>query len=115
MAPHESTLRALYAAFNTRDVETVLAALAEDVDWPNGMDGTRVHGKAAVRAYWLNQWTVIDPSVEPGAMVEREDGATSVEVHQVVRDMNGTRLNERVLTHAYWFENGLVTRMEIEA
>ncbi|MGE3076521.1 MAG: nuclear transport factor 2 family protein [Dehalococcoidia bacterium] len=114
MPSHESSLRALYAAFNARDVETVLAALAAHVDWPNGMNGTRVHGKAAVREYWLNQWTVINPLVEPGAITDRADGATAVEVHQVVRDMSGNVLNDRTLTHAYWFVDGLVTRMEIE-
>jgi hypothetical protein len=35
----------------------VLAHLAEDVDWANGMDG--VHGREAVRDYWRKQWAVI--------------------------------------------------------
>jgi len=26
------------------------------VDWPNGMEGGRVHGHAEVRAYWTRQW-----------------------------------------------------------
>ncbi len=114
MAEHEETLRALYAAFNNRDVETVLSAMAQEVDWPNGMNGTRERGKDAVRAYWLGQWEVIDPSVEPHSIEDRADGATAVEVHQVVRDMQGAVLNDRTLTHAYWFEGGLIMRMEIE-
>jgi hypothetical protein len=32
-----------YAAFNARDVDATLAALHSDVDWPNGMEGGRVH------------------------------------------------------------------------
>jgi SnoaL-like domain len=42
----------VYAAFNARDIETVLAALHPDVDWANGMDGGGVLGRADVRAYW---------------------------------------------------------------
>ena len=39
-------LQRMYAAFNRRDIETVLAAMQDDVDWPNGMEGGRVLGKA---------------------------------------------------------------------
>jgi len=46
---HESQLRALYAAFNARDIGTVLAAMAPDVDWANGWEGDRVVGHDAVR------------------------------------------------------------------
>jgi hypothetical protein len=110
----DERMRALYDAFNARDVETVLEAMAPDVDWPNGMEGTRERGHDAVRAYWLRQWKSIAPSVEPETITRRDDGATVVRVHQVVRDLAGNVLNDRVVAHAYWFEDGLVTRMEIE-
>jgi len=93
----------------------VLAALAPDVDWPNGMDGTREHGHEAVRAYWLRQWKTINPSVMPLSVTARGDGAVAVRVHQVVRGLDGAVLSDRMLTHAYWFAGGLVTRMEIES
>ena len=57
-------LTATYRAFNARDIETVLAVMAPDVDWPNGMDGGRMRGHQAVRDYWTRQWTVIDPTVD---------------------------------------------------
>lgn len=115
MADRDHYLRDLYAAFNARDIDRVLAAMTPDVDWPNGMEGTREIGHEAVRAYWVRQWGMIDPSVEPQRIVERGDGATAVEVHQVIRNLDGEVLNDRVVTHAYWFDDkGLVTRMEIE-
>jgi ketosteroid isomerase-like protein len=55
----------MYAAFNQRDIESVLAAMHDNVDWPNGMEGGRVPGKAAVREYWKRQFEVLDPNVEP--------------------------------------------------
>ena len=34
----------------------MLAVLADDVAWANGMDGGHVHGREAVREYWTRQW-----------------------------------------------------------
>jgi hypothetical protein len=110
----DARLRELYAAFNARDVDTVLAAMTPDVDWPNGMEGTREHGHDAVRAYWLRQWKSIAPTVEPESFSLRMDGATVVRVHQIVRDLAGHTINDRVVLHAYWFDGDLVSRMEIE-
>jgi len=38
-------LKRIYDRFNARDMETVLAALHEDVIWANGMEGGHVHGR----------------------------------------------------------------------
>jgi ketosteroid isomerase-like protein len=48
-------MRSLYSAFNARDVDACLAAMAPDVDWANGWEGGRVIGRAAVRDYWERQ------------------------------------------------------------
>lgn len=61
----ERQLTALYAAFNARQIDLVLQALHPEVDWPNGWEGGRLHGRDAVREYWQRQWTEIDPSVVP--------------------------------------------------
>lgn len=115
MQPLEARLRDLYAAFNRRDIDSVLGAMTPDVDWPNGMKGTRELGHDAVRAYWLAQWQVIDPMVEPITVSERPDGSVDVEVHQVIRDLAGAVQNERTVHHVYRFDgSGLVTRMDIE-
>ena len=58
-------LEQLYAQFNARDIEAVLAALHADVAWANGMEGGHVHGREAVRDYWTRQWAVVDPRVVP--------------------------------------------------
>lgn len=57
----EQRMRALYDAFNARDIDTVLAAMTQDVDWPNAWEGGRVHGRDAVRSYWTRQWAEINP------------------------------------------------------
>ena len=48
-------LKRIYDRFNARDIDGVLAVLADDVAWANGMDGGHVHGREAVREYWTRQ------------------------------------------------------------
>jgi cation diffusion facilitator family transporter len=103
----------LYAAFNARDIDAVLADLAPDVDWPNGWEGGRVHGRDAVRAYWERQFREIDAVVEPLEVTERADGTVAVDVHQVVRSASGEPLSDGRVQHVYTLRDGLVTRMDI--
>ena len=91
----------------------MLAALHPDVDWANGMDGGRVHGRADVRAYWTRQFGVIDPRVEPVGFETDPAGRTVVRVRQVVRNPAGTVLSEGVAEHIYEIADGLITRMDI--
>ncbi|HEY4279526.1 MAG TPA: nuclear transport factor 2 family protein [Conexibacter sp.] len=114
MRERTNGLRALYRAFNEREIDAVLAAFAADVDWPNGWEGGRVVGHEAVRDYWTRQWAAIDPSVEPEEIVERPDGTIAVSVHQVIRDPDGRQLADSRVCHVYTFDGDLVTRMEIE-
>jgi hypothetical protein len=102
-----------YKAFNQRDVDAALANMQADVDWPNGMEGGRVHGHQAVRQYWLRQWTQINPRVEPQGFRLGPAGATVVEVHQIIRDMDGKLLADRMVEHVYRIRDGLIASMEI--
>ena len=106
-------LTRVYVAFNARDLETVLAALHPDVDWANGLDGGRVHGRADVRAYWTRQLETIDPRVEPVGFETDAAGRTVVRVHQVVRNPAGAVLSDGTVEHVYTIEGRLITRMDI--
>jgi hypothetical protein len=113
-ADHEETLQAMYAAFNARDTDAVLARMTADVDWPNAWEGGHVVGPDAVREYWTRQWAAIDPHVEPTAFVERPDGRVAVSVHQVVRALDGSLVGESDVVHVYAFREGLISRMDVE-
>ncbi|HLW53886.1 MAG TPA: nuclear transport factor 2 family protein [Candidatus Angelobacter sp.] len=113
MKSTQETLTATYAAFNIRDIESVLAMMHPAVDWPNGMEGGRMRGHNAVRSYWTRQWTLIDPRVEPLSFSTDQSGRTVVEVHQVVRDLSGHVLADRTIRHVYTFREGLIERMDI--
>lgn len=103
----------LYAAFNARDIEAVLARLAPDVDWANGWEGGRVHGRDAVRDYWERQFRAIEGRVEPLAVERRADGTVVVDVHQVVHSAAGELLSDGRVQHVYTLRDGLITRMDI--
>jgi hypothetical protein len=112
-ADAEALLRRSYEAFNRRDVDAVLATMHRDVDWPNMLEGTRAVGHDAVRAYWLAQFDVIDPHVEPVSF-RHENGAIAVEVHQVVRDKRtGAVLADQTVFHVYELRDGLVAAMDV--
>jgi hypothetical protein len=106
-------IRKLYAAFNARDLEVALAGMQPDVDWANGMEGGRVHGRDGVRAYWTRQWTMIDPRVDPLALERETDGRIAVTVHTTVHDREGALLHDGKVVHVYRMRDGLVAHMEI--
>ena len=115
MGNDEQLVKHLYDRFNARDIDGVLASVADDVAWANGMDGGHVRGREAVRAYWTHQWSVIDPHVEPVKVSTAADGSTVVDVHQVVRDLEGKLLLDESVTHAFRIAGGRVVRFDIRS
>ena len=113
MQSKEELLIAIYKAFNARQIGAILATLHPLVDWPNGMEGGRIHGRQNVREYWTRQWNMLNPHVEPVSINQNESGQTDVEVHQVVRDMAGNLLVDQTVHHVYTIQDGLIEKMEI--
>ena len=106
-------LRKAYAAFNARDIDGALATMKPDVLWPNGMEGGIVHGHEGVRAYWTRQWSMINPHVDPVSFEPHNNERVVVNVHQVIRDLSGKVLMDRMVQHIYSLEDGLIASMEI--
>lgn len=110
----EQILRTAYRAFNTRNIAQALGLMHPEVDWPNGMEGGRVRGHKAVHEYWTRQWKVVDPHVDPVGFSSDAAGRTIVDVHQVVRELHGKVVLDRMVRHSYVIENGLILSMEID-
>lgn len=113
-APEIELLHRTYAAFNRREIEIVLSGMHANVDWPNGWEGGRVLGKAAVRDYWKRQFEALDPHVEPTNFIWEADGRIAVDVHQVVRDKSGKLLVDQMVRHVYEIRDGLIQSMLIQ-
>lgn len=106
-------LREAYAAFNARDIDAALALMTPDVAWPKAFKGGFVRGSQEVRAYWTEQWSEINPHVEPISFDSEETGRIWVDVHQVVRDLAGSVLADEHVGHRFTFEHGLIQAMEV--
>jgi hypothetical protein len=106
-------LRAAYAAFNARDIDTALAIMTPDVSWPRAFKGGFVRGPEEIRAYWTEQWSEIDGQVEPVAFYPEDAGQILVKVHQVVRDLAGAVLADEHVGHRFTIEHGLIQAMEV--
>ena len=113
MPDNVELLRRVYDLFNRRDIESVLAAMHPDVVWANGMQGGHVHGRDEVRSYWKRQWASIDPHVEPIEIWPNGKQEVILRVHQVVRDLEGNLLADRVVIHIFQMRNGLIERFDI--
>lgn len=113
MAGEVELLKRVYARFNARDMETVLAAMRDDVVWANGMEGGHVHGREGVRSYWTRQWAMVNPNVEPVGFSIGPEQEVIVDVHQVVHDLEGKLLLDQMVIHIFSFEDGLIQRFDI--
>lgn len=106
-------LCAAYAAFNARDIDGALKLMTNDVAWPRAFKGGFVKGPEEVRAYWTEQWSEIDPHVEPLSFHAEGEGQVVVEVHQLVRDLSGTVLADEQVGHRFTIKQNLISAMEV--
>jgi ketosteroid isomerase-like protein len=113
MSEEVDLLKRVYERFNARDMEAVLAAMHEDVVWANGMEGGHAHGRDQVRNYWTRQWAMVSPRVDPVSFSSSPDGAVVVEVHQVVHDLRGNLLLDKMVGHIFRIQGGLIKRFDI--
>jgi ketosteroid isomerase-like protein len=108
-------IKRLYAAFNVRDIESILTELTDDVRWANGMDGGHVSGRNAVREYWTRQFLQISSTVVPEHIESGQDGRVAVRVHQIVRPAGGSAvIADTTVSHLFTFTGQLISRFDIE-
>lgn len=107
-------IRAAYAAFNARRIDAALATMSTSVTWPRAFKGGFVQGHDAVAAYWTEQWSEIDPHVEPIGFATDDAGAIVVTVHQVVRDLTGIVLVDTQVHHRFTMADGLIQSMDVD-
>jgi hypothetical protein len=87
--------------------------MAPDVAWPKAFKGGIARGHQEVRAYWTEQWSEIDPHVEPVSFHCEGAGHILVDVHQVVRDLAGAVLGDGHVGHRFTIKDGLIRAMEV--
>jgi hypothetical protein len=113
MSIDENILERVLSASMLATSRPWLDALRADVRCANGLEGGYLRGREAVRSYWTRQWAMIDPGVEPTGFSSDAEGEVVVEVHQTVRDLQGTALVDQMVGDVFRPENGLITRFDI--
>lgn len=111
----------LYVRFNARDIDGVLEALDDKVEWANAMEGGHEHGHEAVRLYWTRQWAMVSPVVMPAAFSQSSSGDVVVEVDQRVYDLEGLPLEgeqghdlkDKTVKHIFRMKDGKVVRFDV--
>lgn len=87
--------------------------MTPDVAWPKAFKGGFVREPEEVRTYWTEQWSEINPHVEPIAFYSEDAGQVLAEVHQVVRDLAGAVLADEHVGHRFTIEHSLIQGMEV--
>ncbi len=111
---YQELIERAYNAFNERNIDEALSTMQPDVQWSNGWEGGYIYGHEEIKKYWTRQWKELDPKVEPIGYNERQNGSLEVEVHQNVKEINGTLLFDGTVKHIYTFREGLINTMDIE-
>jgi hypothetical protein len=110
----QDLIQKIYAAFNARDIPTILAVFDPQVRWSRAWEGDYAVGHEQVRDYWLRQWQELDPHVEPTGFAQRESGQLEVTVQQLVKDLQGHVVFDGLVKHLYTIEEGVIKQMDIE-
>ncbi len=109
-----------YTAYSSQDLERPLPAVTDDVDWPDGAarlhgcTAARLHGKDALRRFWLEQWTHVLTRDEPVAFEKVGLDVVQVRIDQVVRDLHGHTVSEGAFRHTFRPRDERITRLDID-
>ncbi|QLC24863.1 nuclear transport factor 2 family protein [Parasphingopyxis algicola] len=112
----EQIIRDAYDAFNSRDADTLIGYVTEDVNWPDGTTSDpdkRLHGRDALREYWQKQWDVTVTRDTPTEVTELPDGRVMVRLDQVVRDLKGEEVSKGSFEYFFEMRGDLISRLDI--
>jgi ketosteroid isomerase-like protein len=110
----EALLTSVYDAYNRRDFAAFSAFLATDIDWPDLIEGGRLAGREAVRAYWARNDRSITVDSAPVSFAALADGRIAVDVNQIVRNLTGQIWSDSCVRHVFTLRDGMVTKLDIE-
>jgi len=73
--------------------------VSDDVGWPNGSE--RLYGKAAIYAYWADQWTRTRTHDQPVAFRRRPDGRVAVRLIRGVQSLDGSVISTGTFQYVF--------------
>ncbi|WGM39418.1 nuclear transport factor 2 family protein [Caulobacter sp. NIBR1757] len=113
MDARRALLLRFYKAIDARNVDAVMAQLHPDVDFPDQLnEDRRLHGAAAVRAYYERAFGLIAGENALSAFHPRPDGTVEVRVHHHVTSLDGALWHEGPVDYCFGFRDGLIARLD---
>lgn len=113
MSDRKTLLARLYAAFNDRDVGALIASMHPDVSWPNFLEGGRIEGRDALRAYWIDQFKLVTPEASPIEMRELSEDRVFVRLHYVIKALDGGGVwTDEITNNTFTFAGDEILRMD---
>ena len=112
----EARLRGMYDAFNARDIDAVLAAMTDDVDWPNAWEGGRVRARPGGGPRVLDAPVGRDRPERRGspACASRPTAPSPWTSTRSSATSTARLVAQGTVVHVYTLRDELVARMDIE-
>lgn len=112
MGERIARLARMYEAFNRKDIDDLMASIHPDVEWPNFIAGGMIRSQQALRAYWADQFAMVDPEASPIEYLPLSNDSVRVKIHYVIRSASGGIWTDEIRTNTFRFRDGLVVGME---
>lgn len=104
-----------YERFNEQDLNSLMTMIVDDVEWPDVVNGTVLHGRDEVRAYFERIFSVSGIRATVGDVIEIGDAVVAT-TYQQFYDLSGKPLGEpRVVVNRYNFRDDLISAMVLTA
>jgi hypothetical protein len=115
---HIERVRAGAEAFNSRDFDTAMAGLRDDVTWDRFLsraeaEGTVVRGKAELLAVWESQVQAVDLRIEGEELIPVGHDAVVAPTRMIARGSDSGITLSAAVTWVYRFDSsGLIASVE---
>ncbi len=101
-----------YKALDAKDVDAVMALVHPDADLPDQLDGARLQGAAAIRAYYQRAFGMIIAESTPVTFQDGPDDSLDVRVHHHVTSLEGGLWADEPSDYRFLFRDGLIARCD---
>jgi ketosteroid isomerase-like protein len=112
LSSEEQSVKAVYEAWSTANLENFRDLLHPDADFETSPDGGRTRGREQVCALYagrLAEWTM---DFQPTNILTGEDGRITAHVRAIIRKKDGTIQRNMENVHVYTMQDGLIRKAD---
>jgi ketosteroid isomerase-like protein len=113
LSSEEQSIKKVYEAFNTADIESLADLLHSDVDWETNPPGGRTRGREQVCALFADRLAEWIMDFQPTSILTGEDGQITAHVHCTIRKKDGTGQRDMENIHLYTMQDGLIRKADL--